>query len=237
MKEAWYLSLPRASIALAADLRLHEDIELLEDGDGLWLRGRHAEGSLLLALRSLPGARLFHASAGDRLREEHHRLWNRTSPRGEWVPLHRWALPTAPATVPVAPLVPRTRIRLVADDAPATTRAVITRFDHWSTYSETAAACRLESLEFAVSTEDQVLVRGLPVPPLPGTYLAEKEGVLHPIGTRWYPPLHPSMLRDLVDAVSDDLILITPGRIEILEHRHRVAATRAAVRAARRGGA
>lgn len=236
MKQAWYVSLPPGSIALAADLRLNEDIELLEEEGGFWLRGRHAEGTLLHALRSLPGARLFHACPDERLREEHHRLSNRTTPHGDWVPLSRWATPAPPPVLAIRPAVPRTRLRLVPDDLPRETRALLTTFDLWSAYGEQAALCRLESLEFAVSSEDRVLVRGSPVPPLPGTYLTENGGVLFPLGTTWYPRLDPRLVRDLVDAAGDDLILITSDGVELLEARHRVAATRASIRAARRGG-
>jgi len=60
---------------------------------------------------------------------------------------------------------------------------LLTEFAHWQQYAARASEIRLRAWEFAVSSAGRVLVRGVPLPPLPGRQFVVRGGVAVPAGT------------------------------------------------------
>ena len=103
--------------------------------------------------------------------------------------------------------------------------------DAWSAYGATAPQVRLACWSFAANSTGLVLVRGTPLPPLPGTRFVETDGIAVPLGFAWSPAVPAAVLRRVFKLEKDDALLWTADGV-----RRRIAAgdwvraTRSAVR-------
>jgi hypothetical protein len=50
----------------------------------------------------------------------------------------------------------------------------------------------------------RVIVRGAPLPPLPGVRLVEQDGIAVPAGWTWYPAIDAVVVRELLSLKSED---------------------------------
>ena len=77
-----------------------------------------------------------------------------------------------------------------------------------SQYAETAPQWRIERWSFAAATDGRVLVRGSPLPPLPGIHWVEMDGICVPAGHAWSPEVEPAVVRQLLKLEYGDLALL-----------------------------
>lgn len=76
-----------------------------------------------------------------------------------------------------------------------------------------------------------MIIRGLPLPPLPGRLYCEAAGVAVQAGYHWEPALEPAVLRIALRLEKADLALLhADGTWDHVRNGDFVAATRAAVR-------
>jgi hypothetical protein len=204
----WAVRLPLASAAAAAALRLRTGISAAEQGQWLWLRGEDLDDALDLELRKLPGAVRYLTGPAGTVTEIGRRL-----PGGElpddvrWVPLSAWAeVKPQPAALGGEPPV-RASLRLerVAVEQPAT--VLVTTAAAFAEYADSAPLIRLRPLRIAAASDGRAILRGEPLPPLPGRRYAEREGIAVPCGFGFSPALEPAVLRELLDTTPDDLAL------------------------------
>ena len=80
----------------------------------------------------------------------------------------------------------------------------------WVAYGETAAQVRLDRWTFAINDNGDVLIRGQPLPPIPGDRLVEVEGIVVPAGWTWSPALAASVLRQVCGLETGELALLHP---------------------------
>ena len=116
-------------------------------------------------------------------------------------------LPTAalPAVLPN-----RIPLSLVPDPVYRESNMLLTSLAEWTAYGDTASQVRLDRWHFAVSAKEEVIVRGVPLPPLPGTRLVEEQGVAVPSGWHWSPAVDADVLRSMFKLASHDVLLWTP---------------------------
>jgi hypothetical protein len=104
-------------------------------------------------------------------------------------------------------------------------------FRAWRDYAVAAPQIRLNCLSFAASDDSQALVRGEPLPPLPGTRFVEVSGVAVPLGWTWWPAVDAEVVRQALGFAEYDLALFTSaGECELIVADDFVRATRSAVR-------
>ena len=102
--------------------------------------------------------------------------------------------------------------------------------DEWAGYAATAPETRLSKLTFAASDE-VALIRGLPLPPIPGQTWIEENGIALPSGFRLDPPVSPDVLRNALEVTGGDLVLFYPdGEIDRIALENFVPASRVSVR-------
>lgn len=222
-------------------------LEVCLEGAALWLRGPDPDDGLAATLRALPASARFVVDEQGLLRPPGARLPVGRLPRGPWWPLARWLRPRlpeggrdpAPAPEPLALRL----VRAGPDDVhpdPELLRLPLAALAAWA---EEASALRLARLSLAVDTGDppRALVRGQPLPPLPGERLVVVEGVAWPVGYAPRPGLDPGALSLTLALLPGELALLDPqGGREVVPGGAFVPATRAAIRAAwaaRSGGA
>ncbi len=103
--------------------------------------------------------------------------------------------------------------------------------DAFASWANAAPEVRLHPLTFACSEDGMALVRGLPLPSLPGKHYRETAGIAVPAGWQWDPPIPAKALAGALRLRPDDLALLDPeGAVECIPANHFDQVTRAAVR-------
>jgi MoxR-vWA-beta-propeller ternary system protein len=229
---AWAIRLHRADAAALAPLRLCPGVEVAEGSSDVWLRGRATEDWVHRALRRMPAVTRFEWLAQDRLRPIESRIPADAFPPLSWQPLDRWLQ----ATLPLAALPawePRpVPLRLVRSEAEVPADLLVTGLGEWTSFALSCPEVRLRALQFAVTTDQRALVRGRPLPPLPGRRFVAHGPVAVPAGYSWRPAVSVAVVIRRLGLPADALALWhEDGAFTRLHAEQLVAATRSAVRA------
>jgi len=228
----WVIRLAAADRAALAGLRLMEGLEVAEDGASIWLRGRHASEAVTAVLRRLPAVARLEWLAGDRLRPWDARIPSERLPALRWEPLAGWLrVASTVAGLPGWPPAPA-GLRLVRGGEEQSPELLLTGLKDWNDFVAEAAEIRLQTLRFAVDDRQRVLVRGTPLPPLPGQRFVLHGDVAVPAGFTWAPAVSRQVLQRRLGLGPGQLALWYPdGRYCLLHTELLLPATRSSVRA------
>ena len=201
-QEIWAARLRPADIDAAAALRTLRQVELLDLGQWLWLRGPEAP------LRTLPHVEHARLDGSGRLFPRHSRLPTGRLPTEGWTPIAEALLPSRPATVLPGRLLPGpvpVVLERSQDWQPA--RVLRTTLAEFAAWVASTPAPRWQDMRFAAGPDGAALVRGDPPPPLPGRAHTEVERVIVPCGYRWRPAIPPPVLRDVLGLLAGESAL------------------------------
>ena len=232
MNFPWSISIVREDAAALAALRLLPGLEAGEAIDLIWVRGPQGDEQLAAKLAALPARGRYEWIAPNQLRAIGNRIPSARLPDVQWQPLSAWLqveLPVAalPATEPVP--VPVQLVRSYAEQA---ADLLLTRLDVLRQFAAEAAQVRLDRLEFAVDAAGQALVRGQPLPPLPGRRFVLHGAIAVPAGYGWQPAVSPEVLARALNVSGDTLVLWQEdGTVIRLHSEQFLPVTRSAVRA------
>jgi hypothetical protein len=232
MTHPWAIRLARQDAAAAAGLRLLRGIEAAESLDSLWLRGPAGDETLARALQALPALERFEWLGKDGLRATNSRIPGSSFPALEWQPLAQWAQVELPPAALPAELPGRSGLRLVRSAEEKTANVLLTNLNSWLEFASRAPEIRLRQLRFAASAAGEVIICGTPLPAIPGRRYVEQEGIALPAGFAWAPGVSRQILRQLLQAADDALVLwYEDGSIVYLHPEQLVPASRSGVRA------
>ncbi len=157
-------------------------------------------------------------------------------PGGPWVSLPKWLALELPPAGLAGRSEQRTPMVLVRSSRPETASVLLTSIDRWEAYAIQAPQVRLDRWQFAVAEDGRVVVRGEPLPPLPGERWVDREGIAVPAGWRWSPPVEAAIVRAVFGLEPGDLALWqTDGTWQRIRAADFMPASRAAVRATAEG--
>jgi hypothetical protein len=231
MNARWAVRLPPEGSSSAANLRLEPGIEILEQRDGLWLRGSDCDERLEARLRMLPGAVRYDVLSDGQLRPAGKRLPQGRLPAGIWEALNTWAQVELPLAKLAAQSISRIPVRLERTAVVAEADCLATVADEWLAWGQIAPQVRLERLTFAASSDGRIIVRGRPLPPVTGERFYERSGLILPCGWGWPDWLDAVLVREALDLPEADLALFSrAGTWELIQGDEFVRATRSAVR-------
>ena len=148
----WAIRLDRRDSASAGRLRQLASVEVCEEGDKVWLRGRHNDEKLGRRLAAVPGAERFAVLGDGQLLPAGRRLPLGRLPSATWTPIARWmALSLRPGqfagrTEQTAPL------RLVRSEMEKEAAILLTTAEIWRAYAVEASQVRLERWRFGWPT-------------------------------------------------------------------------------------
>jgi hypothetical protein len=220
-----------AAVHDVARLRLHPQITCCAVDDALWLRGANADDPLRFALRSILGVECFDVDDAGKITPSGRRIPVGRLPDGPWTPLEEWLLLALPRSSLPARAPALSPLRLVRTSRERAANVLVTDLAAWHEFATAAPQIRLQNLSFAASDDGLVVIRGLPLPPLPGRPYCETDGVAVPSGWRWSPAVEARVLRDALELADQDLALFTQeGVSEIVRGDDFVGATRSALR-------
>ena len=231
MQPTWAAQLGRREADAAECLRTLPGIEACEAGEHLWLRGDTLDDDLDLKLRKLPGAVRYTVRPDGQLVARGDRVPKGRLPDGEWKLLADWIELTPQPAALGGEFSERVPLRLVRGDVEEAPNILVTDMATWRNYAAGAPELRLRPLTFAAAADGRVLVRGQPLPPLPGVRYVEHDRVAVPCGLTFCPALEPAVLHELLGLAPAELALFDAvGGFERLHCDQFVRATRSAVR-------
>jgi hypothetical protein len=215
-----------------AQLRRIRGLTLLVDGDVLWLRGETREADLDRRIRSLPDAEMFDIQLDEQLTRPGEAVPSARLPDGTWQAISLWFTLQLPRTGFAAAHNERVMLKLVRSSALTEANFLETAWKTWFDYAISAPQIRLNPVGFALGDADTVLVRGTPLPPIPGRRYTESQGIIIPTGWRFEPDVGAIVVRQVLALDDEELALFSEdGSFERLPQAAFVQATRSAVRA------
>jgi hypothetical protein len=203
----WVICLARSDLNSLAPLRLLAGVDVAELGQMIWLRGRLADDALALKLAALPASGRYDLLPPNQLRQNGQRVPCGYLPEVTWQPLSRWLqvespVPALPGNVPAA-----LQLRLVRSNREQPAEMLLTTVEIFKQYVLDAARVRLDRLHFAADSQGNLLVRGTPLPSLPGRRYALHQGVAVPAGFAWAPPVGVEVLARAFGVSGDTVAL------------------------------
>ena len=233
----WAVCLPWREVGSTLVLRLKPGLLAAREGDRFWLRGHDWSEGMTRLLRQLPLEAWYRVQPDGQLIRSDARVPSGRLPALDWRPFEaHWELDLPPASLP-GRAEGRVSLRLERTDAVRDADAIVLDSKTWAEYAVDSPAIRLKPLSFAVCEDGRCLIRGRPVPPLPGVRLWESAAVLVPCGYTWQPAVDTAVVKQVLEVGEDDLVLWhASGAWERLSTDQFVRATRSAVRATFGGG-
>ena len=232
MNHRWVICLAREDAASLGQLRLTAGVEVGEQKELVWVRGPHADEHLTKTLRALPAIARYEILSDKSLRNIEARIPTAALPDLRWQPIAAWIQ----AEFPVAALPafePRPiSLRLVRSSDERGADLLLTALEEWTRFGDRAPLGRLQRLRFAAAGDGLVLVRGTPLPPLPGCRFVVHGSIAVPAGFTWRSEVGLDVLTRRFGASAEALVLWREdGTIARLHGEQFVQATRSAIRA------
>jgi hypothetical protein len=231
MSDRWAASVPLDRSTEAVRLWNRTGVEVCEKCNRLWLRGTTWDDALDYVFRTMLGSERYSLDGEGLITPIGRSLPVAKLPEGHWTPLTQWFQLALPPRRLAARPSDCVAITLEPSETPREANLLIVSLATWVAYVDSAPAVRLMQWSFSVCEDRRVVVRGLPLPPLPGSLFVEHEGIAVPAGCRWSPPLSAKILREAYNLDASDVVLLSPdGTCEKIRGDDFVSATRSAVR-------
>jgi hypothetical protein len=146
--------------------------------------------------------------------------------------LNAWFRIETPAAALPANNPPAISLRLVRSTVEREPELLLTSLGELKQFAALAAQVRLERLHFAASADWSVIVRGRPLPSLPGRHFVLHGGVAVPAGFSWEPAVGAEVLNRRFGVSGDTLVLwAEDGTVTRLHGEQFVPVSRSAIRA------
>ena len=228
----WAICIAREDAGSLAAIRLISGIEVGETVEAIWLRGQRGDETLEAKLSALPASARYEWLVTNRLRQINERVPSDTLPSVQWQRLDTWLQVEMPAAaIPADAPVP-VPLRLTRSTVEQLPELLLARVDDLTRFA--AARVRLEPLQFAASLDGDALVRGRPLPPIPGRRFVIHGRVAVPVGFSWEPKVSVEVLGRRFGVSGDALIVWNEnGTLTRLHSEQFVALSRSALRATR----
>jgi hypothetical protein len=200
-------SLPLAALPSLAAVRCVPDVTVAVVGERAWLRWPPGNVEVLHCVAAIAGVELFKPHGG---------LWYRPGEHlpAFGLPLHEPSQSLFQAIVPSpvraesspAPQLETVLLRLVREERPRTATALWCSLAALRKWADRAPTAELAA-NHAARCDDQVLLLGRRLPPLPGAQRLWGERLLIPLGFRPEPALPESALLDALQVAAEEVIV------------------------------
>ena len=193
----WALSLRRAQASLLASLHDVPGVVVAESNELVWARGESSAAETDRILTRLPSSRFFTLVHGNRLRPKGRWLPTGRLPELRWAPLRQWLSVRLPNAALPGELAGGAELELVRARGPdGGEELLLCSIDAFRRCVLHDPKHRLERLRFVVNeARAEILVRGSPLPSLPGERFVLRHGIAVPAGFAWSPPVGTSVVR------------------------------------------
>jgi hypothetical protein len=231
----WVLCLAPADAVSLAPLRLTRGLEVAEKTPFIWLRGNANDEHIEPLLRALPAVVRYELFPNNRLRRLEHRIPSDTLPAFPWQPLNAWLRVQMPFSSGLPERVDAPpqgiALRLIRCAEERTPELLVTSLSEWQVFAQSAPEIRLRHLRFAADAAANIVVRGRPLPPLPGSQFVLDGNIAIKSGFTWEPTVGAEVLSRRLGLSPEALALLhEDGTFTRIEGEQFVSASRSAVR-------
>lgn len=229
--DALCASLPAASLAGLAPLRVHTDIRVHVLGNLAWLWWHVGDEVVLQRIGALHGAKVFARRDGKWYQPGQH-LPAFEVPDDEGAqPLLRILTPAPVQAEHSTPSILPLTLQLVRDDRYRAASALCCSLADLAGWAEQATSKQLTLLT-ALRAGERVLLRGERLPPLPAAQRYWGRSILTPLGFRPEPEATEGVLREALRLQDEEIALLSEAGFEAIDARRFQPLTRAGVRLA-----
>lgn len=216
-----------------ARIRTLPDVDVAVVDDDLWVRT--TDESNLDALACLPAERRYLWNSDGQLVPFGQTLpVDRFQDSMQWTELDEWIEVDAPPSSYCGEFDVEPKLNLVRDEQVTDPNLMITGYTPWLDWCVHAPMMRLAPLRFAMSDEQDVMVHGRPLPPIPGRFFHLTDCIALPLAYRFDFPFDPTDIAELIDLRPDEIAVFElDGMWHRVGRNEFVDTTRAAVRASR----
>jgi hypothetical protein len=233
MSFQWIIRIALTDAEALAPLRLIR-IEVAEKEPFVWVRGAGDDEQLERLVRALPAIARYEVTAGNRLRKLESRIPDEILPALNWQPLNAWLRVRMPSTNPSPPPYVggySVGLRIVRSSEERPIDLLMTSIGEWRDFALRAPELRLRQLRFAADAAGNVVIRGNPLPPLPGRQFVLHANIAVQAGFTWEPAVSADVLVRRLGLSADALALLhEDGTYSRIESEQFVTATRSAIR-------
>lgn len=232
----WALVVQRSESVVLAKLYPLGGVSIGEiaNDDVVWARGTGTDAELESVIAAIPTGRFYEVLAAGRLRPKGRLLPTTRLPEVAWVSLRQWLSVCVPTAALPGEVDEACTLALVRKPSAHAHRAreqlLLCHIDELREFLLSAPEHRLTPLRFVVNAvRGEALVRGQPLPSIPGQRYLLEGGVAAPIGYVWSPTVATSVVRSWLGVSDGVLALWTKdgGISEIAEDKFVSASRRA----------
>lgn len=207
----WAVWVVDSACASLAAFRTSTALSACAAEQGVWVRLSHSNvakaDELLQTLHVATGAEVFQVTDDGQVIPVGRRVPTGILPTGPWKPLRELLPVILPRAGFAAQRPPKAQLRLIRTDKAQEPAALVLELSTWVKFVTVTPAIRLSRWEFAVSAQEQVLVRGAPLPAVPGAFYYDCDGILLPVGFRWEPAIPARSVQRMMGLAEGDLAI------------------------------
>lgn len=228
----WIAHLQLAGAESINHLRDLPDLEVAFHEDRVWIRGQCEGLDLPEKLVRLPLEDIYFFGGENRLTPIESSVPSARLPEDlVWEPIAAATRPIAGGNLLPGVIEHKCPVRLIRSPQASEPNLVQIPLEDLLAWAETTAEIRLTPLIFACSDTGDALIRGTPIPSIPGKRWVETEGIAVPAGMTWDPPVPARVLVKAMNLNPGDLCLLTEANQRVLiVSANFIQATRAAIR-------
>jgi len=214
-RPAWAARVPAIALRELQALRTHNELLVCEVQGEYWIRPS-LTGELVNRIDSniLPSelaAERFQVTSDGLIIPWGHRVPTGCLPAGPWAPIAQQFPVCLPDAGFPSHQIPAARLNFVRSENVIESTILEIPFILLREFTRQTSILRLKRWEFAVSHSGSALVRGTPLPTLPGQFYWEASGIIVPAGWTWTPSLAPDVLRRLLKLAPEESALFRMG--------------------------
>lgn len=236
MSQPWALAAPTTAALEVARLPRRRGLAICCVHDELWVRGQSLDDELDDKLRLVPGGRRYALLADNQLIPVGKLVPRGRLPERPWQLFEDW-LDAVLAAPPVAGyrqpqgILATVPLEMVRTASVRESSLLETSLAVFCDYVAPSPQWRVARWSFVATSDGRALVRGTPLPPLPGEQWTEDHGVCVPAGFGWQPAVEAAIVRQVIGLLPEELALLRPdGTWERIAADQWVRCTRAAAR-------
>jgi hypothetical protein len=226
--------MPPEGLAALADVRAVPGVMVLQQRTRTWVRWEAGDERVVRRLLPVPGVILYSFREGQWYRLGGHLPAFEVVSEWDFQPLHDVLFPA-----PVQPLAPQVgpwdkiTLYLRPDTQPRPTTAMICPLQELLAWMDTVPSCRLAKLQ-AARNGASIFVLGPRLPLPPSAQRLWGDTVLKPLGHCLEPDLPEGVVREALNLMEEEFLIVTVGGAEVLCSSDLRALNRASVRLAMR---
>lgn len=213
-----------------ASIRCVEGLFAAMDNGYVWVRGINAT-NLGSRIKQLPVKRTFIIDQQNQLFHPGALTPVEILKELKWLPLQEFIMVETPVAALPGITTKKIEIKIVVSAKERKSTALLTSLSAWKDYADMAPAARLLNLKFAVSENNEVLIIGNPLPPLPGKEYWDTKNILIPCGYDFELNMSPSFINKKWNDDKKSIFLFhTDSKWQRIEKNYFVQGKRSAVR-------